>query len=302
MIPILFAIAVLVFTMMYVTPGDPVRIKLGDTITEKAYNIERERLGLDKPYLIQLGTFLLKLVRGDLGESFRNGQSVSKEVASRLPYTLKLSLLSMVVAIMIGVTTGIISAIKQYSILDNVVTALSLFGVSAPAFWIALMMVLLFAVHLGWLPPSGTYGPQYWIMPVATLGLNQGATIMRFTRTSMLDVIRQDYIQTARAKGQKESVIILNHALRNALMPIVTVLGVQLGALMTGSILVETVFSIPGIGKFLVDSVNMRDRPSLQATVIVIGFLCSTINLLVDILYCCIDPRVKTTLIQRKEG
>lgn len=296
MIPIILALAFIVFTMMYITPGDPVKIKLGENITKEAYEMERETMGLDDPFVVQFVRYIGNFVRGDFGTSWKNGQSVASELAVRLPYTIKLSLWSMAVAMLIGIGCGIISAIKQYSILDNITTGIALFGVSAPSFWIALMFILLFSVKLNWLPSSGTYGPEYWIMPVAVLGLQQGATIMRFTRTAMLDVVRQEYIQTARAKGQKESVVIGKHALKNALIPIITSLGVQLCTLMTGSILVESVFSIPGMGKFITDSISYRDRPSVQAAVIILGIICTLINLLVDILYSYIDPRVKTTL------
>ena len=300
-IPTLIGISIVIFVLMSITPGDPVKLRLGENYTQEAYLEMQKEMGLDKPLVIQFVNYMSGIVRGDFGKSYRNDLPVLNEILARLPTTLRLATLSIICATGLGITTGVISAVKQYTLVDNITTAIALFGVSAPAFWLALMLVLVFSVNLGWLPSSGTYGWEYWILPVLTLSLQHGATIMRFTRTSMLDVIRQDYIQTARAKGQKEIVIVINHALRNAMIPIVTILGVSLCTLLAGSMLTETVFSIPGLGKFIIDSVSYRDRPSVQGTMLFVGIMCSTVSLAVDLLYGYIDPRVKTLYAKKKK-
>ena len=304
MIPVLLGVIIIVFSIMYITPGDPARMILGETAPASAVEELRESLGLNGSYFAQLFTYVKKLVfEFDLGYSYASKKPVIDEILERFPTTLLLATLSVTISVVVGVTMGIISATKQYSIFDKIATSIALLGVSMPTFWAGLMAVIIFAVHLRWLPASGSYGWEYWILPSLTLGLSSSATIMRMTRSSMLEVIRQDYIRTARAKGQKESVVIMFHALKNAMIPVVTVIGMRFGALLGGSVLIESVFAIPGLGKFIIDSINMRDNPVVQGGVLLLALSFSICNLLVDILYGFIDPRIKSQYsVLKKRG
>ena len=293
MLPILCGITVIVFTLMYVTPGDPAYAILGENATPEQVAEIHEEYGLDDPYFVRLGRYFAGILHGDFGTSYKTGQPVFREIMTRYPNTLKLALLSTLLGVIIGVTCGIVSAVKQYSVFDKIGTVVSLFGASAPSFWIAMVLVLFFAVKLKWLPPTGTYGFKYWILPVATLGFQASASIMRMTRSSMLEVVRQDYIRTSRAKGQSEVKTIMQHGFRNALVPIITVIGIRICGFLAGAVLVETVFAIPGLGKYIVDSVNFKDYPVVQGGVLWIGLNCIVINLLTDIVYCFVDPRIR---------
>ncbi len=295
MIPVLLGVIIVVFTIMYFTPGDPARLILGDGATPEAVHELREELGLNDSYIVQLGRYLGNLIfRFDLGDSYVSGKPVINEILERFPTTITLGLLSVAISVIVGVSMGIISATKPYSIFDNIATTIALTGVSMPTFWAGLMAVILFSVHLGWLPASGSYGPEYWILPSFTLGLSSSASIMRMTRSSMMEVVRQDYIRTARAKGQNENIVIVYHALKNALIPVVTVIGLRFGALLGGSVLIESVFAIPGLGKYIIDSINSRDNMVVQGGVLMLAISFSLVNLLVDILYGFIDPRIKS--------
>ena len=304
MMPVLLGVVIIVFSIMYITPGDPARMILGETAPASAVEELRESLGLNGSYFSQLFTYVKKLVfEFDLGYSYASKKPVINEILERFPTTLLLATLSVTISVVVGVTMGIISATKQYSIFDKIATSIALLGVSMPTFWAGLMAVIIFSVHLRWLPASGSYGWEYWILPSLTLGLSSSATIMRMTRSSMLEVIRQDYIRTARAKGQKESVVIMFHALKNAMIPVVTVIGMRFGALLGGSVLIESVFAIPGLGKFIIDSINMRDNPVVQGGVLLLALSFSICNLLVDILYGFIDPRIKSQYsVLKKRG
>jgi peptide/nickel transport system permease protein len=295
MIPVLLGMTVIVFTLMYFSPGDPVEILLGTEATQESKDALRSELGLDKPYIVQLGSYIKNVfLKFDIGTSYRSKLPVSQEILSRFPVTLRLTVNGVLIGIVLGIVAGIISAVRQYSLLDKLATTFALFGISCPAFWLALMLVLIFSINLRWLPVSGSYGFEYWILPSLTLGLQTSGIIMRMTRSSMLDVIRQDYIRTARAKGQKESVVIMRHAFRNALMPIVTVIGLQICTQLAGAVLTESVFALPGVGKYMVESINQRDYPSVQGTVLFVGVLCIFVNLIVDIVYAFIDPKIKS--------
>lgn len=294
MLPVLVGIITIVFTLMYFTPGDPALSILGENATPEQVAEIHQQLGLDDPYIVRLGRYLWNAAQGDFGTSYRTGNPVFQEIMSRYPNTLKLAVFSTILGIIIGVTAGIISAVRQYSFLDKALTTFSLFGVSAPSFWIAMLLVLLFSLNLKWLPATGSYGAVFWILPVFTLGLQASASIMRMTRSSMLEVIRQDYVRTSRAKGQSAFVTIMRHAFRNAQVPIVTTIGIRICGFLAGAVLVETVFALPGLGKYVVDSVGFKDYPVVQGGVLWIGFNCVVINLLVDIIYCFIDPRVKS--------
>jgi len=300
-IPVLLGVTVIVFSLMYIAPGDPAAIMLGMEATPEGIEQLRHEMGIDEPYIIQLINYAKNVfLHFDFGTSFRTKTPVIKEILSRLPITIKLTFISMGIGTIMGIAFGIVSAVKQYSWIDRVTTIIALFGISTPSFWLALMLILVFAVNLRWFPVSGSYGLKYWVLPCFTLGLQAAGIIMRMTRSSMLDVIRQDYIRTARAKGQTEWIVIMKHALKNALIPIITVVGNQTGVLIGGAILVEAVFSMPGLGKYMVESLNYLDYPAVQGTVLVIAIMTVTIMLVVDIIYSFVDPRIKSIYSTKK--
>lgn len=301
MIPVLFGVSLIIFTMNYLTPGDAADMLLGDSATIEQKEQLREELKLNEPYLVQYVNYMKGVLHGDLGTSYSTKRPVMDELLDRFPTTLKLSLAGVLLSLIFGVTLGIISATKQYSIFDTFATSFSLLGVSMPNFWLAMMLIIIFAVNLKILPPSGLSTPLHWILPVVSLGMNSTATIMRMTRSSMLEVVRQDYIRTARAKGQKESLVILRHALPNALIPIITVAGLQFGRLMGGAVMAETVFSIAGIGKLMVDAIKLQNAPVVQGGVLFIAFVTSIVNLIIDILYALVDPRIRSQYIKPKQ-
>ena len=295
LIPVMLGVSFIVFTLMYLTPGDPAKIMLGESAPKEEVAKLREELGLDDPFLVRYVRYVKDaVVHQDIGRSYTTKRPVTDEIMSRFPSTLKLAGLGVLLAIAIGIPTGIISATKQYSIFDQVSMVAALIGVSMPNFWQGLMLILLFSVKLGWLPASGFTSLKHMVLPAITIGTSSAATITRMTRSSMLEVVRQDYIRTARAKGQVESVVINSHALKNALIPILTVIGLQFGGLLGGAVLTESIFSIPGVGRLMVDSIKSRDFPIVQGGVLFIAITFSVINLLVDILYAFVDPRIKS--------
>lgn len=294
MIPVLFGVAFVIFTMLYFTPGDPAVQILGEGATPEAIAALREELGLNAPFVVRFFNYIKDLVwYGDLGISYSTNRPVIDEILSRFPTTLELAALSVLIATCIGVFCGIIAAVRQYSIFDNVATVVSLIGASMPNFWQGIMMILLFSVYLGWLPASGFDSPICWIMPAMTIGTSTAAGIMRMTRSSMLEVIRKDYIRTARAKGQSEFVVIFHHALKNAMIPVLTMIGLSFGRMMGGAVLTESIFAIPGLGSLIVNSIKARDYPVVQGGVLFIAFVFGFVNLFVDILYAFCDPRIK---------
>jgi len=295
LIPVMLGVSFIVFTLMYLTPGDPARIMLGESAPKADVERLSEELGLDDPFLVQYGRYVKDaVVYQDIGRSYVTKRPVIGEIMDRFPATLKLAALGVIVAITLGIPTGIISATKQYSIFDQVSMIAALLGVSMPYFWQGLMMILLFSVNLKWLPSSGFTSLKHMILPALTIGTSAAAIITRMTRSSMLEVVRQDYIRTARAKGQAESVVINTHALKNALIPIITVIGLQFGGLLGGAVLTESIFSIPGVGRLMVDSIKSRDFPVVQGGVLFIAITFSFINLFVDVLYAYVDPRIKS--------
>ncbi len=302
MIPVLLGVVFIVFFLMYITPGDPASIMLGEAATPEAVSQLREELGLNQGFLMRFFLYVKGVVlHGNLGISYVSKRPVLMEVLERFPTTALLASLSALVSLTIGISAGIISATRQYTVLDSAITAMALFGVSMPSFWQGLVYIMIFALWLGILPASGTYGWQYWILPATTLGTMAAAIIMRMTRSSMLEVIRQDFIRTARAKGQSEWSVIMKHAFRNALIPVITVAGIQFGHLLGGSVLVESIFAIPGLGKYMVDAIRQRDSPVVQGSVLFMALVFSCINLLVDLVYSYIDPRIKTQFKRSKE-
>ena len=294
LIPVLLGVAFCVFTLLYLTPGDPARMVLGDLATEDAVQEFRNREGLNDPFLVQFGNYVWKAVtKGDIGRSYITKRSVAQEVLAAFPATLKLSALAMVIAILVGLPCGILSAIKQYSLFDTVTMIFAMIGLSMPVFWLGLLLILLFSVHLRWLPSSGFGTFKAMILPAVSLSAQAISMVTRMTRSSMLEVIRADYIRTARAKGQKESIVIWVHALHNALIPVVTLCGLQFGHLLAGAILTESIFAIPGVGRLMVSSIMQRDYPMVQGGVLFIAIVFSIVNLLVDLVYAYIDPRIK---------
>lgn len=292
-IPVLLIISFICFMMIRLVPGDPVANMLGVNASKEAIAAQRAELGLDKPLLTQYGDFLVKALHGDLGKSITTRRPVIDEIAQRYPATLKLALGATVFAAVVGITFGVLSAVKQNKLTDNVIMVFSLLSVSTPSFFLALVMMLLFSIHLGWLPSMGLRTPLHYVLPIITLGMQSVGLIARTTRSSMLEVLRQDYIRTSRSRGISQAVIVMRHAFKNALIPVVTVVGLRFGGLLAGSMLVEAVFSVPGIGRFMVDGVLKRDYPVVQGTVLVLATTFVLVNLAVDLIYALIDPRIK---------
>lgn len=294
--PILLGVSFIVFTIMYLSPGDPVTMVLGEGATPEQYEAMRVQMGLDRSFIEQFFHYIKNVViEFDLGRSYVSGRVVMDEILVRLPNTIKLSVWSVLFASLIGIPLGVISASRPYSKVDNFVMFLSLVGVSMPTFWQALLLIILFTSTLGWLPASGFDTWQQMIMPVFALASSSIGTIARITRSSMMDVLDQDYIRTAKAKGVNGSKVTFHHALRNALIPVVTVIGLQFGALLGGAVLTETVFSINVIGTLMVNAIRTRDTMIVQGGVLFIAFIFTMVNLCVDILYAYIDPRIKTS-------
>jgi peptide/nickel transport system permease protein len=294
MILVIAGVIFVVFTIMRLAPGDPVAGILGANYTQEQYAATEAKLGLDKPFIVQLLNYYKGVLRLDLGTSYSTMVPITRELSSRLPSTFALGFMGIFITIVIGIPAGIISATKQYSAVDYIITVVALILSSMPNFWVALMLMLIFSAKLGILPASGIDHWYSWIMPGLAVGLGSVAGISRLTRSSMLDVIRQDYIRTARAKGVSEGKVITKHALKNALIPIITMIGVQLGTIVGGSVIVESIFNIPGIGTYMMAGINGRDYPVVQACVLVLALSICVVNLLVDIIYAFIDPRIKS--------
>jgi peptide/nickel transport system permease protein len=294
-IPVVFGITLLVFVMVRLVPGDPVDVILGDQrqVTEERRQEVRERLGLDRSIPEQYIIFLANAARGDLGRSFRNHLPVMDEIRHRLPNTLKLAAASLVFAFVIGVVIGVTAATFKGRFVDVFTMTVATLCVSIPGFWLGIILIMLLAVRLGWFPVAGADTWKHLVLPAVTLGLRSAGSIARVARASMLDVLAQDYVRTARAKGLGEATVIYGHALRNAMIPILTVLGFEVGGLMTGAFIVEVVFAYPGIGSLGVQAVIARDFPIVQGVVMFIALTYVCVNLLVDLLYGVLDPRVR---------
>jgi peptide/nickel transport system permease protein len=320
-IPVLLGVSIVVFFMVRAIPGDPAQIMLGQQATQEQVQQIRENMGLDKPIFVQYGLFLKDALRGDLGDSIVTGRPVTTELLTRLPATLELTAFAMLIAILVGIPVGVISAVRQYSLLDKTTSVLALTGISMPIFWLAMILVVIFGVNLELLPFPGRLDPTtgitaitgfvlvdslltlnfagFWdgllhlIMPALALATIPMAVIMRMTRSSMLEVMNEDYVRTARAKGVVPWRVVFKHALRNAMLPTITVIGLQTGLLMGGAIITETIFSWPGIGLYTYNSISSRDYASIQGVVLYAALLFVLVNLLVDILYAILDPRVR---------
>lgn len=286
-------VAVTVFLLVRLLPGDPARVIAGVLASEQEVDRLRTRLGLNEPLWRQGVIFLGDLVRGDLGTSARTSNSVTREIGARFPATLTLAVASTILAVAIGVPLGAFAAVRAGRLPDLIVSTVVLFGISMPVYWLGLMLIVMFSIRLRWLPAAGAEGPLSLVLPAVTLAFFSTAFIARITRSSMLEVLNQDYVRTAVAKGASQRAVVWRHALRNALAPVVTVIGLQFGELLGGAILTETVFAWPGLGRLLVDSIFARDYPTVQGLVIVFALLFALVNLAVDLLYGAIDPRVR---------
>ncbi len=301
MIPIVLGVAIIVFTLMTFCPGDPASIILGSSATEEDLSIMREELGLNDPYIIRLGRFLSDtFIHFDLGESWITRTSIRDAIIERLPRTMILTITTMGLSMLIGIPLGVMAAVNQGKWKDNFCMAFALAGVSIPDFWLALLLIILFSVNLGWLPAMGIGGIQYYILPAMAGCMGGIAALARQTRSSMLDVIRADYITTARAKGVPEMRVITRHALKNAFIPIITVVGMHFGKMLGGAMVIETIFSIPGMGSYIVTGVNSRDYPVVQVGAIFLAIIFSICMLGVDLIYAAVDPRIRASYRKKK--
>lgn len=292
-LPVLLGVSVVVFVAIRLIPGDPALLMAGQAATQEVVQQIRTSLGLDQPLPVQYLYFLRNVIRGDLGRSLFNGAPVVEELAQRFPRTVRLALASILVASLIGIPSGVFAATRRSSWVDTLVMVVALAGVSVPVFWLGLNLILVFSVRLQWLPAFGYESWRHLLLPSVTLGAASAAIVARMTRSAMLEVLSQEYVRTARAKGLGERVVVNRHALRNALIPVVTILGLQLGTLLSGAVLTETVFAWPGIGRLLVEAVLARDYPVIQGATLLIAATFVALNVLVDVLYGLLDPRIR---------
>lgn len=292
-LPVVIGVTFVVFFIMQLVPGDPAVLLAGEGASKETIEAIREQLGLNRPLFVQYFDYLINIFRGDFGISLKNSQPVLDEILVRLPITIELAFFSILITIVLGMAAGIISAIKPYSLTDTSVMIVALLGISLPSFWFGLMMMYFLSVKLQILPVAGWDSILHIILPALTLGAGGAAIVARMTRSSMLEVIRQDYIRTARAKGIRETVIVYKHALRNALIPVITVVGLQFGALLGGTVLVESIFAINGLGRMIVDAIRMRDLPMVQGGVLVASLVFVVVNLFVDVLYRFFNKRIE---------
>ena len=294
MILVLIGVMIIVFTLSYLMPGDPVLNQMPDNYTQEQYDEVQHELGLDQPYVVRLGQYIWGVVtRFDLGTSYMTNRAVTASIAERIWITVRLGILGVLLSVILGIPFGVISAVKQKSAVDYTITILAVFLASIPGFWLALEGIVMFSIKLGVLPASGLSTPLHYVLPVLASGMQSLAGITRMTRSSMLEVIRQDYIRTARAKGLREMKIVRKHALKNALIPVITMIGGQVSMIIGGNVIIETIFNIPGLGSLMVTGINNRDYPMIMGITLVIAVFVCCMNLLVDLTYAAIDPRIK---------
>lgn len=294
---VLVLVSVAVFSILFLLPGDPATLMLSETgASAEAVARLRAQLGLDQPAHIQYLRFVGNALRGDLGHSLASGRRVTDEIITYLPATLQLALAAIVIAIVIGTLAGIVAALYQNTAIDTLAMVIALFGISMPVFWLGLMLIFLFSLRLGWLPATGQGGLDRLILPALALGITYSGTIARLTRSSMLEVLRQEYMTTARAKGLHPRIVIIRHGLRNALIPVVTMIGLQMGQLLGGAVIVETVFARQGLGSLTVSSIFAKDFRVVQGTILMSAVVYTGINLFVDLLYVLIDPRIRESV------
>ena len=290
---VIFAISAITFFVLNIVPGDPVRVMVGDMADEATIQRVREQMGLNKPVLEQYANWLTNMLHGDFGTSYTQRKTVVTLMGQAFGTTVKVAAFAYVFALALGLVVGVVAAVNHGRAADRILMALSIFGISAPSFWMAVILQIVFALTLKWFPLSGIKTWQAFVLPTVALGVRYAASIARVTRTSMLEVLSQDFMRTAEAKGISKWVIILKHGLRNALIPIITITGTQLGDIFTGSILIESIFAMPGMGKLLLDAINARDLPLIQGGVMYIALICVVVYLVVDILYGVADPRIR---------
>ena len=292
-LPVLIGVATLVFSLIHLIPGDPAQAMLGEAAPQADVEELRRRLGLDRPLLEQYVTFLAGLVRGDLGTSLRTGLPVTSQILERMPATFELAAAAMLVAICVSIPLGIAAAVRRGTAVDHAAMTLALTGVSVPNFWLGPLLAIVFSVELGWLPVSGRGTPQHLILPAISLGAALAAILARMTRASMLEELREQYVQAARARGVARMRAIVRHAFRNSLIPVVTLVGLQFGAVLTGAVITETIFAWPGIGRLLIQSIGFRDYPLVQGCILLIAVTYVGVNLLTDLVYGVLDPRIR---------
>jgi peptide/nickel transport system permease protein len=292
-LPVLLGVATLVFSLIHLIPGDPAQAMLGEAAPQADVEELRRRLGLDRPLIEQYGAFLAGLVRGDLGTSLRTGQPVTSQIVERMPATFELAAAAMLVAICVSIPLGIAAAVRRGTAVDHAAMTLALTGVSVPNFWLGPLLAIVFAVELGWLPVSGRGTPQHLILPAVSLGAALAAILARMTRASMLEELREQYVLAARARGVARLRAIVRHAFRNSLIPVVTLVGLQFGAVLTGAVITETIFAWPGIGRLLIQSIGFRDYPLVQGCILLIAVTYVGVNLLTDLVYGVLDPRIR---------
>jgi ABC-type dipeptide/oligopeptide/nickel transport system permease component len=292
-LPVLLGVATLVFALIHLVPGDPVQSMLGESARPEDVAALRTRLGLDRPLLVQYAVFLRGLMTGDLGVSLRTNQPVAAAILERLPATFELAAASMTVALLIALPLGIMAAVRAGTALDHAATTVALIGISMPTFWLGPLLAIVFSVTLGWLPVSGRGTPAHLVLPAVTLGAPLAAVLMRMTRASLIEELRELYVLAARARGVSGTRAVLRHALRNSLIPVATVLGLQFGAVLTGAVITETIFAWPGVGRLLVQSIGFRDYPLVQGCILLIATTYVAVNLLVDVAYGVLDPRIR---------
>ncbi len=299
MIPVVLGISFILFTIMEFSPGDPARIILGDYATQEQVDELREEMGLNDTFLVRYGRYVLNAAQGDFGKSYRSNSPVVGEIAARFPVTLKISLMAIVIAVLIGIPVGIISAVKQYSFADILSTMAALLFTSIPAFWLGLLLIMFLSVQHHILPSVGSDTWKHLIMPSLSLAAAQMATIIRMTRSTMLEVIRQDYIRTAKAKGASSRRVVFHHAIKNALLPVITTVGLSVSNLLGGALIIENVFGISGLGTVMVNSVKSKDTPLLLGSVMFAAVVAGFVNLGVDVLYTYVDPRIKAQFVKK---
>ena len=292
-IGVIFAISAITFFVLNIVPGDPVRIMVGEMADDATIERIRDQMGLNDPVLVQYGRWLANMLQGDFGTSYTQGKSVVDLMGAAFGVTARLAGSAYVVALVLGLVVGVVAAVNHGKWIDHTLMTLSILGISAPVFWVAVILQIVFALTLKWFPLSGIRTWQAFVLPVIALGLRYAASIARVTRTSMLDVLSQDFMRTAEAKGLRKWAVVIRHGLRNALIPIITIAGTQLGSILTGSILIESIFMMPGMGKLLLDAINARDLPLIQGGVMYIALICVVVYLIVDILYAVVDPRIR---------
>lgn len=294
MIPVLLGVTLIIYLILNMAPGDPAKVILGEQATPEQIAELRESMGLNDPVLVQYARYIWGLCRGTMGQSYNSRLECSVEIMARFPNTVRLAAVAVLISVVLALPLGILAAVKQNTLFDGISMIIALIGVSMPVFWLGMLLILAFSLNLGWFPSSGSEGWKSLVLPAVTLGFMHMASIARITRSSMLEVIRQDYIRTARAKGVSENKVITKHALKNALIPTITVVGLQIGAMLGGSVMTESVFAWPGIGRLMVQSINKRDIPMVLGCVIMFSVSFSIVNLIVDVLYGFVDPRIKS--------